>query len=66
VVFCESLERRQARDQRQHLDEIATQLFFSWRNRVDDPFMVELLRGVALAYLMDDDHPVDRRGRCKR
>jgi hypothetical protein len=66
VVFRESLERRQARDQRKNLDEITTQLFFSWRNRQDDPFAVELLRGVALAYLMDADHPVDRRGRCKR
>jgi hypothetical protein len=66
VVFRESLERRQAREQRQHLDEITTQLFFSWRTRQDDPFAVELLRGVALAYLMDADHPVDRRGRCKR
>jgi len=66
VVFSESLERRQAREQRLHLDEITTQLFFSWRNRQDDQFAVELLRGLALAYLMDNDHPVDRRGRCKR
>lgn len=66
VAASESLERRQARDQRTHLDEITTQLFSSWRNRQDDPFTVELLRGLALAYSMDDDHPVDRRGRCKR
>lgn len=66
VVFSESLERRQAREQRQHLDEITTELFSSWRNRQDDQFAVELLRGLALAYSMDNDHPVDRRGRCKR
>jgi hypothetical protein len=66
VVPSESPGHRQARKQREQLDKIATELVACWWDHHDDPFMVEVLRGVALALLLDDDHPVDRQGRCRR
>jgi hypothetical protein len=47
---------RQAREQRKQLDEIAAELVASWWDRADDPFMVEVLRGMALAQSIDDAH----------
>jgi hypothetical protein len=66
VVPSESPRRRQAREQRQQLNKIIAELAASWRDRLDDPFAIEILRGVALAQSLDDAHPIDRRSRCRR
>ena len=66
VAPSESPGHRQAREQRQRLNEIIAQLVTTWRNRADDPLAVEILRGLALAQSIDDAHPIDRHGRCTR
>lgn len=66
VVPSESPGHRQAREQRIQLDEITTGLVACWWDRGNDPFMVEVLRGVALAQSIDDAHPIDKQGRCTR
>lgn len=66
VARSESPGHRRAREQRQRLNQVTTELVSSWRERGDDPFMVEVLRGLVLARSIDDAHPVDRQGRCTR
>jgi hypothetical protein len=66
VIPRESPRHQQAREQRKQLNEIATQLVACWRDLEDDPLAVEVLRGVALAQSIDDAHPIDRHGRCRR
>jgi hypothetical protein len=66
VVSRESPGRRQAREQRQQLNKIATQLVACWWDHHDDPFMIEVLRGLALAQSLDDAHPINRQGHCRR
>ncbi len=66
VAPSESPRNRQAREQRQQLNEIIAQLVASWWDRADDPLAVEMLRGLALAQSIDDNHPIDRQGRCTR
>jgi hypothetical protein len=62
----ESPRRRHAYEQRQQRLTIISELVACWRYRHDDPFMVEVLRGLALAQSLDYSHPIDRHGRCKR
>lgn len=66
VASRESPGRRQAREQRNQLNEFIRRLVACWWDRHDDPFMAEVLRGLALAQSLDDAHPIDRHGRCKR
>lgn len=66
VIPREAPRHRQAREQREQLNKITTELVASWWDHKDDPFMIEVLRGLALAHSLDDNHPIDRRGCCKR
>ena len=66
VVSRESLGHRQAREQREQLNKIAAELVASWWDHHDDQFMGEVLRGLALAQSLDDAHPIDKQGRCRR
>jgi hypothetical protein len=66
VIPREAPGHRQAREQREQLNKITTELVASWWDHKDDPFMTEALRGLALAQSLDDSHPIDRHGRCKR
>lgn len=66
VEPSESPRHRRAREQRQQLDKLATQLAARWHSRAGDPLTVEILRGIALAQSVDDAHPIDHHGRCTR
>lgn len=66
VVSRESPGRRQAREQRNQLNESIRRLVTCWRDHHDDPFMAEVLRSLALAQSLDDAHPINRHGHCKR
>jgi hypothetical protein len=66
VVSRESWGHQQARLRRQQRHKMITQLVTTWPEHKDDPLMVELLRGLALAQSLDDAHPIDKQGRCRR
>lgn len=66
VVPRESPERRQAREQREQLDKITTELVASWWDHHNDPFMIEALRGLTLAKSLDNAHLINRQGHCRR
>lgn len=66
VAPSESPGHRRTREQRTQLDKLAAQLAACWRNRGDDPLAVEILRGLTLAQSLDDAHPIDSHGRCRR
>jgi len=66
VISRESPGHQQAREQRNQLNEVIRQVVASWWDHHDDPLMVEVLRGLALAQSLDDAHPINRQGRCRR
>lgn len=66
MVAGETPARRQARQQRKQLDDLAVELANSWPDCWDDPLAVEVLRALALAQSIDNAHPVGPHGRCSR